>query len=209
MALVLVVLIPGVSGAHAAPAPAVRQAPIGGTLASEASTNGVTTLVVTTKNHGQVTVNVSSGTIFVRRYNGASALDELNLGDQLEVRGSFAAGSTTVFNATRIKDFSIQEAATRAVLQVSTVNTTTNSFTGVVLRDKVFHRVTPVTIGQTVTVTVGTSGTPTTRLLMMSSGRLTDASFGTLAVGQTVTVLGVYDRKMHTYTTTRLVRIHS
>src|SRR5580765_8439151 len=137
MALVLLVVVPGAGIAQAAPAAATRPALIGGTLASESSTNGVNTLVITTKNHGQVTVNVSSGTIFVRRYNGASALDELNLGDQLQVHGSFASGSTTVFNAARIKDASIQEAATRAVLQVSTANTATNSFTGIVLHDTV------------------------------------------------------------------------
>lgn len=199
-ALVLLIAAGASSGQAATPRAATTpHGPIGGTLVSE---NGAT-LVVNTRYRGQVTVTVSGGTIYVRRFNGASALDELNLGDNLTVNGTFAAGSTSAFNATRVKDLSIQEAATRAVLQVKTVNTAANSFTGVVLRDST-RRVRPFDEGATVTVTVEA----TTKILTPANGKLTVGSLSNLAVGQRVTVLGVFDRLLHTYTTTRLVRIH-
>lgn len=203
-ALVLLVAA-GASSAQAATPQAATtpHGPIGGSLVSESTGANGTTLVVNTKNKGQVTVMVSGGTIYVRRFNGASALDELNLGDNVAVFGTFATGSTTMFNATRVKDFSIQEAATRAVLQVKTVNTAGNSFTGVVMRDSAL-RVRPFNEGATVTVTVQA----TTKILTPANGKLTAGSVSNLAVGQRVTVLGVFDRLLHSYTTTRLVRIH-
>jgi len=200
----LFLAVAGVSSGQAATTlGSTPRLPIGGTLVSESTTSTGASLVVNTRQRGVVTVTVTGATIYLRRYNGASALDEVNLGDTLTIFGSFAAGSTTAFNATRVKDISIQEAATRAVLQVKSVMTSTNSFTGVVMRDSI-RRVRPFDEGATVTVTVSSM----TKILMPASGKLTTATISNLAVGQRVTVLGVFDRPMHTYTTTRLVRIH-
>ncbi len=207
-ALVLLIAAGASSGQAATPrATTTPHGPIGGTLVSESIGANATTLVVNTPHRGQVTVTVSGGTIYVRRFNGASALDELNLGDNVAVFGTFATGSTTAFNATRVKDFSIQEAATRAVLQIKTVNTAANSFTGVVLHDSL-RRVRPFDEGATVTVTVSMSSTPMTKILTPANGTLVAGSMSNLAVGQRVTVLGVFDRLLRSYTTTRLVRIH-
>jgi len=201
----LVIIVPGLGIAQAAPLAA--KPGLAGTLVSETTNAGATTLLVSTKKQGQVSVTISSGTIFVRRYNGASALDELSLNDSLTISGAFATGSTTVFTAARVKDLSIQEAATRAVLIITTVNTATNTFTGTVLHEA-SSRATPFSVGATVTVTVSASGVPMTKIMMWSNGKLVPTTIANLQAGQKVTVLGVYNRKLHTYTQTRSVRIH-
>jgi hypothetical protein len=179
---------------------------ISGTLVSEFGATAPATLTVQTGHYGLVTVTVAaSPTVsIVRRYNGRSALDEFTPGDHLVIRGAFA--DATTYAASSIKDLSIQEAATRAVLKITAVNMSANSFTGTVLRDVNSKRA-PFDEGATVTVTVSAS----TKILVPATAPATGETNGTLSnllVGQKVTVLGVYNRKQHTYTTTKTVRVH-
>jgi len=205
----LLVIIPGVTSAQAAPLATSTLGAIGGTLVGETINAGVTTLLVNTPKHGQISVVISSGTIFVRRLNGASALDELSLNDVIAVKGSFATGSTTVFNASAVKDFTIQEGFTRAVLLVTkvTTSTTTTSFTAAAMHDRV-SRLSPFSVGTMVTVTVSTSGSTLTPVLMWSHFKIVAGTAANIHAGQTVTVLGVYNRQLHTYIKTIFVRIH-
>jgi hypothetical protein len=80
-----------------------------------------TTLTVQTASGTTVTVSVPATTKFERRYNGHSSLDELTAGDRITADGSFERGSTTTFDARRVKDWSIQRAYTRVVGTVATV----------------------------------------------------------------------------------------
>ena len=66
---------------------------------------------------------------------------------------------------------------------------------------------TPFAIGATITATVGS----TTKIMMPATAPATGVVAGSLsniAVGQMVTVLGVYNRLQKTYTTTNHVVIH-
>jgi len=176
-----------------------------GTLVGEFGAAAPAMLTVQTDHSGLITVAVGvSPTVgIVRRYNGHSALDEFTVGDRLIISGSFA--DATTYTATWIKDVSIQEAATRAVLTITGTPTAT-SFTGVVLHDVNSARA-PFDEGATVTVTISSE----TKIMIPAAAPSTGETAGqvaSLAAGQTVTVLGVYNRKLHAYTTTRLVRVH-
>ena len=211
----LVLVAPGISSIQAA-APMAKHRPIinrighpvmgastviTGTLATLSGVTMPVSLTLTTA-HGAVTVTFASPTAtIVRRYNGKSALDELSLGDTLAAKGVM---SGTTFTATALKDLSIQEASTRAVVQVTGVSAT--GFTAIVRQAAHAHN-TPFTIGATITATVAS----TTKIMMPATAPATGMVAGSLsniAVGQTVTVLGVYNRLQKTYTTTNHVVIH-
>lgn len=101
-------------------AAAKHKVTINGTLLSLAGTTAPTSLSVQTKGV-TVTVMVAGTTTLLRRYNGHSTLDEFSPGDQLSVRGSYEAGSTTTFDALSIKNKSIQHAFTDVLGQVQSV----------------------------------------------------------------------------------------
>jgi hypothetical protein len=181
-----------------------------GILKAVGATTAPTTLSLQTIKYGVITVTVSATptVAVVRRFDGKSALDELTPGDNVAVFGAFADSSNTTFTAITIKDVSIQEGWTRAVLQVSAqgFNTSASSFTGVVLRDAdSLHS--PFDEGATVTVVVGSA----TKIMVPATAPATGVVSGTssnIQANQTVTVLGVYNRKTHTYISTVFVRIH-
>lgn len=56
------------------------------------------------------TVEVTTTTEIVRRFNGQSDLNEFIVGDAIEVRGTASADSANVVTATRIRDVSVQRA---------------------------------------------------------------------------------------------------
>jgi hypothetical protein len=177
-----------------------------GTITAIGGTTAPTSFTLQTSNHGLITVTVAATTTVVRRFNGKSSLDELTPGDSLGVTGSFADAGMTTFAAATIKDFSIQEAATRAILQVSSAgfNTAASSFAGTVQQDPAGRS--PLQVGSTVTVTVGAS----TKVLMPATppatGWVTGAA-SNIQANQKVLVLGLYNRKSMSYIETTLVRI--
>jgi hypothetical protein len=193
------------------PVPGNSAGVVGGTIVSDPGLTAPTSLTLQTKNYGVITVNVaaSPAVLVVRRYNGRSALDELSPGDTLVVKGAFTDATHKTFAATAIKDYSIQEAATRAVLQVSAqgFNTTNSSFSGVVMHD-VNSVLAPFDEGVTVTVMVNSA----TKILAPATAPATGVVSGAtsnIQANQTVTVLGVYNRQTKTYISTLLVRIHA
>jgi hypothetical protein len=183
---------------------------VGGTIVSVPGLTAPTSLTLQSPKYGLVTVTIaaSPAVAIVRRFNGRSELDELSPGDTLEVKGAFTDSTNKTFAATTIRDTTIQEAATRAVLQVSAqgLNTTTSSFSGVVMHD-VNSVLAPFDEGATVTVTVNSA----TKILVPATAPATGAVSGTtsnIQANQTVTVLGVYNRQTKSYISTLLVRIH-
>lgn len=178
---------------------------IEGTLLSESGITAPATLSVQTVHMGVVTVTVAASptVLVVRRFNGHSSLDELADGDHVIIDGAFA--DATTFVATKIKDNSIQEADVRAVLKITGTPSAT-SFTGTVLKDIDSVR-TPFDEGSAVTVMLSSA----TKIYVPATAPATGEVLGTpssLAAGQTVTVRGTYNRKQHTYTLTKLVRVH-
>jgi hypothetical protein len=168
---------------------------IGGALQPGFGTTAPTTLQILTVRRGMVTVNVSPSTTLVRRYNGPSALNEFSPGDQLKVTGVMLSNNT--FNATLIKNNTIQHAYTHNLAVITAINSTTTLLTVRVLRDLPFdNRVAPqnpFAVGQTIFVAV----TPA------MSVTLADGSRGTvqddLSAGLTIATLGVYNRSSRTF----------
>jgi len=196
----------GSPGSGTGSVPAGQAINVGGSLVSLSSITAPASLTVQTQRFGLITINIgtSPAVQFVRRYNGQSGLDELSAGDQVAVQGSFTDSTNKTVNATSIKDYSIQDAATRAILQITQTNAT--GFVGTVMTDllAVPH---PFNIGQTITVTVDSSTKFTMPATAPATGYVT-ASLSNLAANQTVTVLGTFNRRENTLINTVLVRIH-
>ncbi|HXT37852.1 MAG TPA: hypothetical protein VN837_19940 [Chloroflexota bacterium] len=153
--------------------------------------------VATTCPSGQLAVSISSSTKIVRRYYGASGLDQLNQGDSLQVTGVLANGLVT---ASLVRDLSIQEAYTSLVGTVGFVNfRSPQYFTVRVTRDE--GRKSPFR-GRSNLVIYVNSNTQ----IVTSTG--TTNQITVLNPGQTVTVLGVYNRHRHAFTFTFRVRVH-
>lgn len=81
-----------------------RVAIIGGTLSSKDGT----TLTVT-KDGNTYTVLTDSKTHFRRKFWGKAALEELQLGDTLNIHGKWADEAQTTIQATMVRDLSIQK----------------------------------------------------------------------------------------------------
>jgi len=146
----------------------------------------------------QLPVLVTSSTRMVRRFNGTSGLDELNRGDRLQVIGLLSGGQVTAY---LVKDMSIQAAYTRLVGTVGFVNPSRrhSSFTVRIQADASGRA--PFRVGSVITVDVN----PHTQIIT-SAG--TGNSVTMLNPGQTVTVLGVYNRRRHTIIGASRVRVH-
>ena len=155
---------------------------VDGVLQTMSSTTVPATLTVQTASGTTVTVTVPATTTFVRRYNGRSSLDEATAGDRITADGGFEKGSTTTFDARRIKDRSIQRAYTRVVGSVAAVQN--GVVTLHVARGRSEHS--PYWHGEAVWVTLSSS-----TIVMAGSSTVTvDA----VQPGVRVLVMGVYDR---------------
>jgi len=156
------------------------------------TTTAPVSLTIQTPHEGQITVAVDASAKIVRRFNGASSLDELGVNDVLQVRGVTTAPG--VVAATLIRDTSIQEAYTRLVGLVTAV--TPNSVSVVVQRDASGRS--PFSYGQNLTLPVG----PSTQVI---SG--TTTTTGSIAVGAQITALGVFNRIGHGFQSTFRIRV--
>src|SRR5207248_2634406 len=101
-----------------------HQRTLTGRVVSIIDTAEPATLTLRTGNGATITISISRTTRFLRRYGAASTLEEMIVGDRLSVRGSFEAGSRSVFDAIRIQNLSIQRALVR--LEGRVVSVTTN-----------------------------------------------------------------------------------
>lgn len=172
-----------------------RAAYTGYLTAAPVTTTAPVSLTIQTPHNGQVTVAVTPSTKIVRRYNGASSLDELSANDVLQVRGVTSAAGT--ITATWMRDVSIQAAYTRLVGQVTAV--TPNSVSVVVQRDETGRS--PFIVGQNVTLPVGAS------TQVISGTTTTTGSTGGIAPGNRIVALGVYNRIGNTFQSTFRIRV--
>jgi len=146
---------------------------------------------------GQLAVNVTSSTRIVRRYYGGSGLDQLNQGDTLQVTGLLANGQVA---ASLVRDLSIQDAYSSLVGAVGFVNfNNPQYFTVRVTQNSGRHS--PFRVGSLLPIYVNGN-----TQIVTSSG--TSNQITVLNPGQTVTVLGVYNRHRHAFTYTFRVRVH-
>jgi hypothetical protein len=155
---------------------------VDGVLQTMSGTTTPATLTVQTASGTTVSVTMPATTKFVRRYNGHSSLDELTAGDRITADGAFEKGSSTTFDARRIKDWSIQRAYTRVVGSVAAVQN--GVVTLRVARGRSEHS--PYWHGEGVWVTLSSS-----TMVMSSSGTVT---VNAVQPGVRVLVMGVYDR---------------
>ncbi len=196
----LTALGPAGAAVHAAsPAPArglhARHPGYDGYLtAAPASTTAPTTLNVQTRYHGLIAVTVTASTRIIRRYGAASGLDELNANDVLQIQATTTAPGTVT--ATRIRDLSIQAAYTRLVGKVTAV--TPSAVSVVVQRDA---RRAPFLPGSNLTLPVGAS------TQVISGTTTTTGSTGTIAAGDRVIALGVFNSVAHNYQSTFRIRV--
>lgn len=178
---------------------------VSGTLVALYGLTAPATLTLqTSKGVITVTVGTTPTVSIVRRYNGLSALDQLVPGDHLSLRGSFS--DATTFAAVTIQDLSIQAADTIATLRVAGIIPSANTFSGTVVRDSNGAR-TPFDEGARVTVLVSAATKILVPAVAPATGEIT-GTLASLAPSQLVTVRGIYNRKLHTYTVTTLVRVH-
>lgn len=152
------------------------------------SKNGTTLTVSPKSGQPAVTVNTDTNTKFFRKFGAKSSLDELTLGDKLNVIGTWTDSTKTTIQATYVRDDSIQKR--------------NGQFSGTVksLLDGGFV-LTPVKrVDQTVTVS------STTKLVGRKNKTiaLTD-----IQVGDRVYVAGVWDSAANTLTEVTLVRDYS
>lgn len=168
-----------------------RKVTISGTLLSLNGTTAPTSLSLQTKGV-TVTVMVAGTTALLRRYNGRSNLAEFSPGDQLSVRGSYEAGSTTTFDALNIKNKSIQHAFTDVLGQVQSVANGTATLA--VAHGRGFFS--PYRHSGTIQVTF-TSAT------IVMSGAVT-STVDAIQPGLNVIAMGLYDRHTQTLRAARV-----
>lgn len=152
-----------------------------GTLVTVSGTTAPATLSVLSGTT-TFTVNVSTTTVLVRKFNGTSSLDEFAAGDMLQITG-VVTGST--IDATRIKDLTIQRIGGVLQGKIVSINATAKTF---VMKPE-------GRVNQTVTV-------PTTAKVF--KGQLA-GTFSDLAVGQTVKVVGLWRKTLMTMTADRVM----
>jgi hypothetical protein len=149
-------------------------------------------------NDGRViTALAGTSTVLMRRYDGTKAVDqlsvlnELQVGDELQLKGVFQAGGALVFRARSIEDVSLQVAYTGVTVKLTSFSqvagTTSYTGLGIVLGGRTRH--TPYRLGQ--------------RLALQFSGntQVTGGSLGDLAnlrYAQHVHLSGLYDRNSGT-----------
>jgi len=122
------------AAAPTAAGPLARRHALEGRLALEPGVTAPTYLRVRLDDGRAITVNVGAGTAIVRRYDGASSLDQLAIGDLLQLKGSFEPGSNT-FDASYIEDVSLQEAYTGARIELTSFAPATLAGRGIVRND--------------------------------------------------------------------------
>lgn len=130
------------------------------------------------------TVNVSSDTDVVRKYDGDSGLEEFAIGDTLVVTG---AVSGTTITAKKIQDMSIQRKGTPLKGKILSVDATAKSFVIMSYREELDN--------QTVTTTSSTK---------FFQGNRT-GEFASLTPGMAVTVIGVWRTDLDTMAADRIL----
>ncbi|MBI5404970.1 MAG: hypothetical protein HY976_01960 [Candidatus Kerfeldbacteria bacterium] len=130
------------------------------------------------------TVNVTTSTELVRKYNAPSSLDEFAVADMVRVWGTFTG---TTIDATRVKDLSIQRKGAAQWGKIVSIDTSTNSF--------VFDTNRKKTPNQTVTTSA------TTKIVL--GHQL--GTFADLKVGMVVKVVSLWRPSQQTMVAERIM----
>jgi hypothetical protein len=204
--LTLGTLGPAAMSAHAA-APAA-QVLLHGVLQAGFGTTAPTTLQILTPKHGMFTINVSTSTNIIRRYNGQSGLDELSPGDNLVVQG--AVNGTATLNAVMVKDWTIQKTFAVSVDSITSINTNqttkVTSLTLKVVADSRYGSQNPFNEGETIYANMpATTAAAAAPAVIGSDGSATTAD--ALYPGEIVTIQGVFNRHSSTYLSVWRLRI--
>ena len=144
-----------------------------------------------------ITVTVSARTKLLRGHGGRSGLAELTVGDRITADGRFETGSTTTFDARRIKDLSI--AYTHVVGSVAGV--WSGGVTLSPARRGSAHS--PYWRGEVVSVTLS----PSTKIISGSVTLAASAVNWTQTPALHVQVAGLYDTANHALPTLRADRV--
>lgn len=161
---------------------AVKWGAILGTLTTK---NSDGTWTVTTKVGKSITVSISDSTKLLRRFGAKSSVDEMQMGDKLSIRGTWANTEKTSLTATWIRDESIQKR--NASFTGTVTSTSDTSFVLQPVRRK----------PQTVTVS------SETKLTDRRGGSINESDVQT---GNKVIVSGVWDSTNSTLTEVSRVR---
>ncbi len=169
-----------------------RPANLQGVVVALGGVSAPTTLTLRAGSAVTLTVTVGVSTTIVRRYDGRSSLDELSPGDYLQLWGRYETGSSTVFDARRVKDVSIQRAYTRVVGTISQVTSGGASLNV----GRGLDKRTPYVHGDLVQLSYAPNA-----LVVSGSITMTAAA---VQPGAYVLALGVYDRHSHTLRADRI-----
>jgi hypothetical protein len=170
---------------------------VDGVLQAMSGTTAPATLTVQTASGTTITVTVSARTKLVRGHGGRSSLGELAQGDRITADGRFATGSTTTFDARRLKDVSI--AYTHVVGSVAGV--WSGGVTLSPARRGSAHS--PYWRGEVVSVTLS----PSTKIISGSVTLAASAVNWTQTPALHVQVAGLYDAANHALLTLRADRV--
>lgn len=180
--LLLVVAAVLVAGSFVTPARAATTTE--GTLVSISGTTPPATIVMQS-GATTYTVNVTSATTLVRKYNGASTLDEFAVADLLQVRGTMTG---TTIDATWIRNMTIQRRGAAQWGKVVSIDSTAKTFVLDPMHKKSLDNQTVVTSASTKVFQGNRSG-----------------EFSDIAVGMTVKVIGVWRKSVDTINADRIL----
>jgi hypothetical protein len=170
---------------------------VDGVLQTMSGTTAPATLTVQMASGTTITVTVSARTKLLRGHGGRSGLAELTVGDRITADGRFETGSTTTFDARRIKDLSI--AYTHVVGSVAGVWSG-----GVTLSPaRRGSARSPYWRGEVVSVTLS----PSTKIISGSVTLAASAVNWTQTPALHVQVTGLYDTANHALPTLRADRV--
>ncbi|MBI4090126.1 MAG: hypothetical protein HY421_01870 [Candidatus Kerfeldbacteria bacterium] len=164
---------------------AVRAATVEGTLVAISGTSLPAVLTVQS-GVTTYTVNVSSSTVLVRKFNAPSTLEEFAIGDLLRIEGTVTG--TTIDPTTKIKNLSIQRKGSLFWGTILTIDATNKSFT----LDPKHRKSLP---DQTVLTTASTK--------FFQGNRA--GVFDDLAVGMNVRIVGLWRKSLSRITADRIL----
>jgi hypothetical protein len=170
---------------------------VDGVLQTMSGTTTPATLMVQMASGTTITVTVSARTKLLRGHGGRSGLAQLTVGDRIIADGSFETGSTTTFDARRLKDVSL--AYSHVVGSVAGV--WSGGVTLSPARRGGSHS--PYWRGEVVSVTLA----PSTKIISGSVALAASAVNWTQTPALHVQVAGLYDTANHALPTLRADRV--
>ncbi len=170
---------------------------VAGRLIALVGAGSPATLRLRLDNGRVITALAGTSTVLMRRYDGTRAVDqlpvlnELQVGDKLQLKGAFQRRSALVFDARSIEDVSLQIAFTGVTVRLTSFSqvagSTAYTGAGIVLGGRTRH--TPYRLGQRLALQFSSNA-------QVTGGRLGDLA--NLRYAQHVHLSGLYDRNSGT-----------